>query len=232
MRTAITIVYATIPLAVLWSIGCASIGAFVALVTSALLRKRPKAETSNSADFIRSIRERREANEARMEALDSVVAELAAPCWRPVKTTEKGFVGMSPVGPSADCSGECLEERIEAIRKRVDEKLAAKRGEPVSVGPVPVDPGVAGPKVGPVPVDPGDPRKRTWADVRRDQLNIANYVAGLPRPAGWADMDERTRWMWILSEECPRLHEINAEWWKEENERREALAKGDNQETK
>lgn len=216
MRTTVTFLVVTLPFAALWSIGCASVGAGLHALARRIGRKplRVKAflvgdsasTIERSAALIKSIREAREANDARLAALDEVVADLAASKW-----------------PSV---GATAEERIESIRRRVDEKLAAKSGGSKDVGPVPIDPGVAGPSVGPVPIDPGAKAPRTWADVRRDQLEVAEEVALLPRPAGWEDMDWKAREIWTCTEEGKRVAEINAAWWKEEDARRESQARG------
>jgi len=216
MHTSLPMLIVTIPFVAFWSVGCAAVGAGVC----ALIRRRKPvivkvrgkfmladtaAAIERSDAVLKASRAAREAFDARQAALDEVVADLAASKWPNV--------------------GDTAEARYEAIRRRVDEKLAAKSGGSKDVGPVPIDPGVAGPNVGPVPIDPGAKAPRAWADVRRDQLKVAEEVALLPRPAGWEDMDWKARAIWTCTEEGKRVAEINAAWWKDEDARRESQAR-------
>lgn len=195
MRTTVTFLVVTLPFAALWSTGCAAVGAGIHALARRIGRKPlrvkmflfgdSEAAIERSKALIASVRERREANDARLAALDEVVAELAASNW-----------------PSV---GATAEERIESIRRRVDAKLAAKSGGSKDVGPVPIDPGVAGPTVGPVPIDPGEKAQRTWADVRRDQLEVAEEVNAMVKPEGWEKMSADDRTSWKIREERVRL---------------------------
>ena len=259
MNTSLPMLIVTIPFVAFWSIGCAAVGAGVCAL---IRRRKPQivkvratfmlADTAavieRSAAVIKSVRERREANDARLAALDEVVADLAASNWPNV--------------------GATAEERVESIRRRVDEKLAAKSGGSKDVGPVPIDPGVAGPNVGPVPIDPGvkvpsgEPealandlcapmmghatdlqserdrkanrgregyiegvKMRTWEDVLQDQVVAMNEISALPRPDGWSTMSLKERVVWSNTEIAKRVDPINAAWWANENHRRESLAR-------